>query len=111
MLINNLIRPDDHKRTFFFGRGRVYCILLIFTYIHINFSIHEHSCREMDHYKYVETVSVDLNMAFDNVDHNILVQKLNNYGVQGLDLILFESYLSDCKQCTTIESVDSSIKK
>ena len=65
----------------------------------------------MDHYKYVETVSVDLNMAFDNVDHNILVQKLNNYGVQGLDLILFESYLSDCKQCTTIESVDSSIKK
>ena len=66
----------------------------------------------MDLGKYVGTVFVDLKKAFDTVDHNILLQKLNHYGVQEqLDLKWFESYLSNRKQFTRIDGVDSSIQK
>ena len=44
----------------------------------------------MDYGKYVGTVTVDQNIALDTVGHNILGQKLDNYGVQGLKLIRFE---------------------
>lgn len=64
----------------------------------------------MDLGKYVGTVFVDLKKAFDTVDHNILLQKLNHYGVQELDLQWFESYLSNRKQFTRIDGVDSSIQ-
>jgi len=64
----------------------------------------------MDLGKYVGTVFVDLKKAFDTVDHNILLQKHNHYGVQELDLKWFESYLSNRKQFTRIDGVDSSIQ-
>ena len=64
----------------------------------------------MDLGKYVGTVFVDLKKAFDTVDHNILLQKLYHYGVQDLDLKWFESYLSNRKQFTRIDGVDSSIQ-
>ena len=64
----------------------------------------------MDLGKYVGTVFVDLKKAFDTVDHNILLQKLNHYGVQELDLKWFESYLSNRKQFIRIDGVDSSIQ-
>ena len=66
--------------------------------------------RGMDLGKYVGTVFVDLKKAFDTVDHNILLQKLDYYGVQELDLKWFESYLSNRKQFTSIDSADSSIQ-
>jgi len=64
----------------------------------------------MDLGKYVGTVFVDLKQAFDTVDHSILLQKLNHYGVQELDLKWFESYLSNRKQFIRIDGVDSSIQ-
>ena len=66
---------------------------------------------EMDLGKYAGTVFVDLKRAFDTVDHSILFQKLNHYGVQGLDLKWFESYLSNSKQFTRIDGVESSTQK
>ena len=64
----------------------------------------------MDLGKYVRTVFVDLRKAFDTVDHNILLQKLDHYGVQELDLKWFESYLSNRKQFNTIDGVNTSIQ-
>ena len=64
----------------------------------------------MDLGKYVGTVFVDLKNAFDTVDQNILLQKLYHYGAQNFDLKWFESYLSNRKQFTRIEGVDSSIQ-
>ena len=56
------------------------------------------------------TVFLDIRKAFDTIDHNILLTKLNYYGISNEDLQLFVSYLCDRRQCCNINGHVSSFK-
>jgi hypothetical protein len=49
----------------------------------------------------------DLRKAFDTVDHCILLNKLNKMGVRGVELLWFQSYLSNRKQFVHINGSNS----
>ena len=56
-------------------------------------------------------VFIDLKKACDTVDHDILCKKLEHYGIQGRELASFKSYLSNRKQFSRVNGVDSSIEE
>ena len=54
-------------------------------------------------------VFVDLQKAFDTVDHQILLAKLNHYGIRGVSSDWFKSYLSYRNQYVSINGFDSGL--
>ena len=63
----------------------------------------------LDEGNYAISIFIDLTKAFDAVDHEILLDKLDRYGIRGHANSFFRSYLSKRKQYTVINGVDSSI--
>ena len=56
-------------------------------------------------------VFCDLSKAFDTLDHEILLSKLDHYGIRGCWLSWFRSYLSNREQFVDMNGVRSEMKK
>ena len=54
-------------------------------------------------------VFIDLQKTFDTVIYDILLSKLNHYGIRGVAFNWFKSYLSDKTQYATINNERSEI--
>ena len=70
----------------------------------------ENNEKAIDNKMFVCEVFVDLQKAFDTVDHNIFLHKLSHYGIRDIANCRFSSYLSNRKQFATINGFDSEIQ-
>ena len=61
----------------------------------------------IDNGNYGYGIFIDLKKAFDTVNHTILLKKLEHYGIRGVPLQWFESYLSDRKQFVSVNGHSS----
>ena len=59
----------------------------------------------MDNGKFSCGIFIDLKKAFDTGNHEILLAKLENYGLRGVVNTWFKSYLIDRKQTTEVKNV------
>ena len=66
--------------------------------------------QNLDKSKPMIDTFLDLVKAFDTVNHDILLSKLERYGIRGKVLLLLKSYLSDRKQKVLIQNQTSEYK-
>ena len=55
-------------------------------------------------------IFIDLEKAFDIVDHNTIIAKLRLYGVEVVELEWFIAYLDERKQCCKVNGKISKIQ-
>ena len=55
-------------------------------------------------------VFLDFSKAFDTINHQILLDKLYKYGIQGLPHAWFSSYITNRKQFVKVSNTESSLK-
>ena len=53
------------------------------------------------------SIFIDTKKTFDNVNHSILLKKLEHCSIRGIPLKWFESYLSNCKQYVSVNGCAS----
>ena len=74
---------------------------------HALISLTEDIRNAIDDNKFACGVFIDLQKAFDTVDHEILLKKLEHYGIRGISNNWFRSYLTNRKQFVSINGFDS----
>ena len=63
--------------------------------------------NDMDKLKLPITIYLDLSKAFDTLNFDILIQKLQYFGVTGIPLAWFNNYLINPKQYVEIDNIQS----
>ena len=74
---------------------------------HALISITEQIRKALDDNKLAFGIFVDFQKAFDTVNHDILLTKLERYGISGCTKNWFRSYLKDRKQIVSILGFES----
>ena len=70
--------------------------------------MYDNISNALDNKKVTLGLFIDLSKAFDTVNHEILLDKLEHYGVRGIALQWFKSYLSCRKQFVQYNGYNSS---
>ena len=63
--------------------------------------------KRMDNKEIPINIYLDLSKTFDTLDHSILIDKIEFYGVKGVALDLFKNYLTNRKQYVEFEDAQS----
>jgi hypothetical protein len=63
----------------------------------------------LDSGNYNLSVFLDLSKAFDTINHSLLCKKLSHYGIRGVALGWFRSYLTERKQYVSYKGTDSKL--
>ena len=79
--------------------------------VHALISITESIRSALDDSTFVCGIFVDLQKAFDTVNHNILLNKLSHYGIRGTMNEWLKSYLQGRKQIVSINGVESELRE
>ena len=77
---------------------------------HALINITENIRNALDSGQFSCGIFVDLQKAFDTVDHEILLAKLNHYGIRGISNSWFKSYLSFRSQYVSISGFESTTR-
>ena len=75
--------------------------------IHALFDLTEEIRKALDKNEFALGIFLDFQKAFDTVDHQILLKKLQHYGIRGIANKWFESYLKNRSQFVTINGAIS----
>ena len=76
---------------------------------HALISMTEKIKESLDNRRFGCGIFLDLQKAFDTVNHKILLDKLEHYGIRGPALNWFRSYLSDRKQYVSVNGFNSNL--
>ena len=87
-IITSILSPYDAQYGFRKDRS---CMLQLRKHLHLKY-------KAIEPIKPVDVIYTDFEKAFERVDHNILLRKLNFYGIRGKPPILIESYLRNLHQ-------------
>ena len=114
--INKIIEKLMHERLFTFLEKHKCIYDLQFGFrsghstTHALMDLTEDIRKAIDDNMFAVGVFIDLQKAFDTVDHDILLKKLEHYGIRGVANAWFKSYLDNRKQFVSINGVDSELK-
>ena len=102
--LDDLLKTSEILYKFQFGFRKTY------SPNHALLSIVEKIRNSLDKNMYTCGIFIDLEKAFDTINHQIILSKLNHYGIRGVANSWFASYLSNRSQSVTLNGVTSSKK-